>query len=64
MRSRWRPAGDFGHHAGVPRVQIVLRGDDIAAHAAAVLDHGGGGLIATGFNAQDQRHRSHPRHIT
>ena len=43
------PGGDFRHHAAIEGVNIHLRQDGVGADDAAILHHGGGGLITGGF---------------
>ena len=50
--------GDLRHHPAKGDMFLGLRMHDIgqnpAAAIAAALDHGGGGLVAGGFDAQHQ----------
>ena len=46
--------GDLRHDAAVLGVEVELRGDDVRAEVAAVLDDGGGGLVAGGLDAEDE----------
>jgi len=48
--------GDLREDAAVRRMQVNLGGDDIGDDVPPVADDGGSGLVATGFDAQDQRH--------
>ncbi len=43
------PGGDFRHHAAVEGVNVHLGQDGVGADDAAILHHGGGGLITGGF---------------
>ena len=52
-------AGQLRHHAAIARVGRNLRGDDRGERARAALDHGRGGLVAGGFNAEDQAADGH-----
>ena len=47
-------AGQLRHHAAVARVGRDLRGDDGGKRARAALDDGRGGLVAGGFDAEDE----------
>ena len=53
-----RAGGDFRHHAAERRVILDLRMHDVRQDAAGPVpppfDHGGGGLIARGLDAQYQ----------
>src|SRR3954469_23789211 len=51
-------AGDFWDDAAVDGVEMGLRGNDVAEDRAAVLDDGGGGFVAGGFDAEDAGHGS------
>ncbi len=50
--------GDLRHHAAEPDMLLGLRTDDVGQNAARAvalaLDHGGGGFIAGGLDAEDQ----------
>ncbi len=52
-------AGEFGHHASVLGMDVVLARDHGTPDAPRVLDDGGGGLIATALDAQHQHVRSY-----
>ena len=56
--------GDLRHHAAERRVILDLRVDDVRQDAAgtvlAPLDHGGGGLVAGGLDAQHQHLKKIP----
>ena len=47
-------AGQLGHDAAVAGVGGDLRGDDGGKRARAALDDGRGGLVAGGFDAEDE----------
>jgi len=49
---------EFRHDATVRRVDVDLGGDHRAAQPPAVLQDGGGRLVARRFDAKDQMHRS------
>src|SRR4051812_38488621 len=44
-------SGDFRYHAAVFHVQVHTGGDYVAQQLIAILYHGGGRLVATGFNS-------------
>ena len=46
-------AGDLGKDAAEAPVQVDLGGHHIAENGAAILDHRGRGLIATGLDGED-----------
>ena len=47
-------SGDLGYDATIGLVDVDLAGDDVGAHVPAVFDHGGGGFIAGGFDAENK----------
>jgi hypothetical protein len=47
--------GELRHDPAVLRVELDLRRDDVRADAAAVFDDSDGGLIAGGFDAEDEQ---------
>jgi len=47
-------AGQFGNHSAVAGVGGDLRGDNRAESAGAALNDGGSGLVAGGFDGEDQ----------
>lgn len=47
-------AGEFGDDAAIDGVEIDLAGDDGGEGFDAVADDGGGGLVAGGFDAEDE----------
>ena len=49
-----RAARDLGHDAAPSPVELDLRVDHVAAHAVPVLDDRRGGLVAAGFDAEDE----------
>jgi hypothetical protein len=46
------PRGQLRHHAAEGAMHLVLGGDDLAQHLAAAVEHGGGGLVARGLDAE------------
>ena len=46
------PAGDLGHDPAEGGVQVDLAGHDRRAHRRPAADHGGGGLVARGLDAE------------
>jgi hypothetical protein len=50
-----RPGGDFRHYAAIRRMRFILAEDDIGQDQAGAWrqppNHGGGGFVATGFQA-------------
>ena len=54
MARRCSRRGEFGDDAAVVGVDGDLRGDDVGERRRAALDDGGGGLVAGGFDAEDQ----------
>lgn len=46
--------GEFGDYSAVVGVEGHLGGDDVGERVAAGADDGGGGLVAGGFDAEDE----------
>ena len=59
-----RAARDFGNDAAEARVEIGLARHHRRAHDAAVVDHGGGRLVARGLDTEDARHQDFGRSYT
>ena len=57
MTSRWWREATSGTTPPYGGVQVELRGDDVRAEVAAVLDDGGRGLVAGRLDAEDERAR-------
>lgn len=51
--------GELGEDAAILGVQVNLRGDDSAFDVVPVLDDGGGGFVAGGFDGEDCAHAGH-----
>src|SRR5262245_45123882 len=51
-----RPRGHLRHDAAEAGVQVGLRRDDAGQHARLVGENGGGGLVATGFEGEEEGH--------
>ena len=49
-----RARGDLRHDAAVGRVRGELGGDDVGQDAPVAVEHGDRGLVAGGFDAEDQ----------
>ena len=52
-------AGQFGDDSAVAGVGGDLRGDDRRKRAGTALDDGGGGLVAGGFDGEDEAVAGH-----
>ena len=48
-----RTAGDFRHDAAIERMEVNLAENDVGDDGASVLDDGGGGFVAGGFQRQN-----------
>ena len=53
-----RAGGDLRHHAAIGRVLALLAQHRLRQHAAVLVQHRRGGLVARGLDAQ---HRAHCR---
>ena len=52
------PGGDLGHDAAIGAVLVQLRQHQVGPYPPIVVDDGGGGLVATGLDAENDHQHS------